>query len=253
VPTILAFPAGLILGSFATVVAHRVPRGEWFVVGRSRCRDCGGQVAAYDDVPVVSRLVVRGRCRSCGERISVAYPLTELATAVLFAATVLILGIGDVTEFVLGLVFCALLVVVTLTDLEQRIIPNRVLAAGAAAALVIAAVGDSSSIPERMIAALAAGGALLLVALAYPGGLGMGDVKFVAVMGLFLGSAVAPALLAGFGAGAIVGVALLVLHGAAARKRTVAFGPFLALGGLVGLWAGDAIVRWYVTSFFGGS
>ncbi len=251
-PAILAFPAGMILGSFATVLAHRVPRGESFVTGRSRCPSCGSEIAAYDNVPVFSWLLLRGRCRSCGEHISARYPLTELAMAVLFAATVLILGTADVGQLVLGLVFCALLVVITVTDLEQRIIPNKVLAAGAVAALAIAAVSDPSSIPERLIAAFAAGGVLFLIALAYPRGLGMGDAKLVAVMGLFLGSAIAPAVLVGFATGAVVGVAMLAREGSAARKKAVPFGPFLALGGLVGLWVGPEIVNWYVTTFFGG-
>ncbi len=184
--------------------------------------------------------------------IPARYPLTELAMAALFVATALILGTGDVGALVSGLVFCAMLVVVTVTDLEQRIIPNKILAAGAVAALAIAAISDPSSIPDRLIAAVAAGGVLFLIALAYPRGLGMGDAKLVAVMGLFLGSAVAPAVLIGFATGAVVGVAMIAREGSAARKKAVPFGPFLALGGLVGLWVGPQIVHWYVTSFFGG-
>ena len=250
--TLFLIPTGLVFGSFATVVAHRVPRGEGFVTGRSHCPACGEQIAAYDNVPVLSWLVLRGHCRSCGVSIPARYPLTELAMAVLFVATGLILGTGDIGALVSGLVFCALLVVVTVTDLERRIIPNRILAVGAVAALAIAAASDPSSIPDRLIAAAAAGGAMFLIALAYPRGLGMGDAKLVAVMGLFLGAAVAPAVLVGFATGAVVGVILIARHGAAARKQAVPFGPFLALGGLVGLWAGDAIVHWYVTSFFSG-
>ena len=246
------FPTGLIFGSFATVVAHRVPRGEGFVTGRSHCPSCGAQIAAYDNVPVLSWVVLRGSCRSCGERIPARYPLTELAMAALFVATALILGTGDVGALVSGLVFCAMLVTVTVTDLEQRIIPNKILAAGAVAALAIAAISDPSSIPDRLIAAVAAGGVLFLIALAYPRGLGMGDAKLVAVMGLFLGSAVAPAVLIGFATGAVVGVAMIAREGSTARKKAVPFGPFLALGGLVGLWVGPQIVHWYVASFFGG-
>ena len=250
-PAILALPAGMILGSFATVVAHRVPRGEPWVAGRSKCPSCGHEIAAYDNIPVVSWLLLRGHCRSCGERIPARYPLTELAMAVLFAATVLILGTGDAGEIALGLAFCALLVVVTLTDLDRRVIPNRVLAVGAVAAVAIAAVTDPSSLVERGIAAVAAGGFLFLVALAYPRGMGMGDVKLVAVMGLYLGSAVAPAVLVGFAAGALVGVVLIALRGAGARKQAVPFGPFLALGGIIGLWYGNAIVDSYLSTFFG--
>src|SRR5437762_2167406 len=115
---ILAFPAGMILGSFATVVAHRVPRGESFVGGRSLCPSCGAQIAAYDNVPLVSWLVLRGKCRSCGASISARYPLTELAMAVLFVATTLIVGTSDVGALINGLALCALLVVITVTDLE---------------------------------------------------------------------------------------------------------------------------------------
>ena len=247
---ILAIPTGMILGSFATVVAHRVPRGESIVMGRSRCPSCGATIAAYDNVPVLSWLMLRGQCRRCGERISPRYPLTELAMAALFAATVLILGTDDLGQLALGLALCALLVTVTLTDLERRVIPNPVLLIGALVGAGIAAASDPASLPERALAAAGAGGFLFCVALAYPRGMGMGDVKLVAVMGLYLGRAVAPALLVGFAAGALVGLVLIARQGASARKRAIPFGPFLALGGIVGLWYGDAIVDWYLDTFF---
>jgi leader peptidase (prepilin peptidase)/N-methyltransferase len=251
-PALIAFPAGLLVGSFVTVVAHRIPRGEGFVAGRSHCPACGAQIAAYDNVPVLSWLLLRGRCRRCGEHISARYPLAELAVAFLYAATVLILGTDDAPELVSGLVLCTVLVAITLTDLERRVIPNRIVAAGAVAALVIAAVGDPSELPERLAAAAIAGGLLFVVALAYPRGMGMGDVKLVAMLGLFLGSAVAPAVLIGFAAGAVVGLVMIASHGAGARKQAIPFGPFLALGGIVGLWWGPEIVDWYVGRFFGG-
>jgi leader peptidase (prepilin peptidase)/N-methyltransferase len=247
----IAFAGGLVLGSFFTVLAYRLPRDEAWISGRSRCPTCGALIAAYDNVPLVSWVVLGGRCRSCGERISWRYPLTELGTAVLFAATVLILGTEDAGELALGLVLCATLVVVTLTDLDMRVIPNKVVLAGAIAAVAIAALSDPDSLPERGIAAAAAGGFLFVVALAYPRGMGMGDVKLVAMMGLFLGSAVAPALLIGFAAGALVGIVLIARRGAAARKQAVPFGPFLALGGVIALWVGDEIVDWYTDTFFG--
>ncbi len=251
-PAILAIPAGMIVGSFATVVAHRVPRHQSFVGGRSACPHCATTVAAYDNVPVLSWLMLRGRCRDCGARISARYPLTELGMAILFAATVLILGTDDPGELALGLVLCALLVIVTLTDLERRVIPNSLLLAGAVIAVAIVAVSDPGSFAERGIAAVAAGGVLFLIALAYPRGMGMGDVKLVALLGLYLGRAVAPAMVIGFAAGAAVGIGLMARHGAGARKRAIPFAPFLALGGVVGLWFGDAIVDWYLGTFFHG-
>jgi leader peptidase (prepilin peptidase)/N-methyltransferase len=169
--------------------------------------------------------------------------------APLFVATVL-LGTGDGGALALGLTFCAMLVVVTLTDLERRVIPNTVLGVGAALAVAMAAATDPASLGTRAIAAIAAGGFLLLVALAYPRGMGMGDVKLAAVMGLYLGRAVAPALLIGFATGAVVGIFLIARRGASARKQAVPFGPFLALGGVIALWYGGALVDWYLSTFF---
>lgn len=245
----IAFVGGMFFGSFAGVVAHRVPRGESFVGGRSRCDHCGATIAAYDNIPVLSWLLLRGRCRHCHQRIPARYPLTELAMAVAFALTVIVLGPGDVAELALGLILCALLVTVTLTDLDRRVIPNAILAAGAIAALAIVAAADPGSLPERLVAALGAGGFLLAVALAYPKGMGMGDVKLAAVLGLFLGRAVVPAMLVAVIAGAVIGLAIIARHGADARKRAIPFGPYLALGGLVGLLWGNEMLDWYLDSF----
>ena len=249
IPALFLLAAGMIVGSFVTVIAHRVPRGEQFVTGRSRCPSCDAQIAAYDNLPVVSWIALRGRCRACGARISPRYPLTELGLGLLWAVTYLVIGDENLTELALGLVFCAVLVTITLTDLEQRLIPNKIVLAGALAAVAIA-LTDPPSLGERGIAAVAAGGFLLVVALLYPRGMGMGDVKLAAMMGLYLGRAVAPALLIAFAAGALVGIAMMARHGSTARKRAIPFGPFLALGGVVGLWAGDEIIDWYVDTFF---
>jgi leader peptidase (prepilin peptidase)/N-methyltransferase len=243
-----AFLGGLAAGSFVSVVAHRVPRRLSIVGPRSQCPNCGSPIAAYDNVPLISWLLLRGRCRSCGERISARYPAVELSLGVAFVATVLILW-DDPVQLALGLVFVGTLAAITVTDLEQRIIPNRILLVSAVIGIAIAAAADPSSLVERGIAAAAAGGMLLLTALAYPKGMGMGDVKLAALMGLYLGSAVAAALLIGFLAGALVGVGLILREGAAARKRGVPFGPFLALGGVVGLLAGNELVDWYLTTF----
>jgi len=248
----VAFVAGLVLGSFITVLAYRLPRGENWIAGRSRCPGCGNEIRASDNIPVVSWLMLRGRCPSCGEPISPRYPLTELGTGLLFALTVLILDTDDAAELALGLIFCAVLVTITLTDLDLRIIPNKVLLFGAVAAIAIVAISDPDDLVERGIAALAAGGFLFLTALAYPRGMGMGDAKLVGMMGLYLGRAVAPALLIGLLMGALVGGFLIARHGSAARKQAVPFGPFLAFGGVIGLWFGDDIVEWYEDNFLGG-
>jgi leader peptidase (prepilin peptidase) / N-methyltransferase len=245
---VLAFLGGAIAGSFVSVVAHRLPRGESIVGPRSRCPACGAQIAAYDNVPVASWVLLRGRARCCGAAISPRYPLLELALGALYAATVVVLW-DEPGEVALGLVFVTVLATVTLTDLERRIIPNRVLLAAALAAVAIAAATDPGSLPERAAAAAAAGGLLLAAALAYPRGMGLGDVKLAATMGLFLGRAVAPAILVALLAGSLVGLATIARHGAAARKRAIPFGPFLALGGVVGLLAGEELIDWYLDAF----
>lgn len=245
---LIAFLGGLVVGSFVTVVGYRVPRGESILGPRSRCTTCGAQIAAYDNVPVLSWILLRGRSRCCGDRISARYPLTELGLGALYLLTVAVLW-GDATEVALGLVFVTMLVAVTLTDLDRRVIPNKVLLVSAILGTTITAVGDPSSLPERAIAAAAAGGLLFLVALAYPRGMGLGDVKLAAVMGLFLGRDVAPAILVALLAGSVVGLALIARHGAAARKRTIPFGPFLAFGSVVALLAGNQLIDWYLAAF----
>jgi leader peptidase (prepilin peptidase)/N-methyltransferase len=206
------------------------------------------QIAAYDNLPVVSWVLLRGRGRCCGVPISPRYPLTELVLGALYAATVLVLW-DEPAEIALGLVFVTTLVAVTLTDLEQRIIPNKILIVAAVLGAAIAAIGDPGSLPEWAIAAAAAGGLLFGAALAYPRGMGLGDVKLAAVMGLFLGRNVAPAILVALLAGSLVGLAMIVREGAGARKKAIPFGPFLALGGVVGLLLGDQMVDWYLGTF----
>ena len=240
--------AGLAFGSFVNVVAYRLPRRESLVKPRSRCPACGAHVRSYDNLPVVSWLLLRGRCRDCRARIPARYPIVEAAMAVLWVAVVL--ATSSIVSIALGLIFVTLLVTVALIDLEHRIIPNRLLAPAAVIAVAILALGAPGRLPEHLIAGAAAGAFFLLAALAYPRGMGMGDVKLAAVMGLYLGAAVAAALLVGLLAGTVVGVAIMVRKGAAAgRKTAVPFGPFLALGGLVALFAGAAIIDWYLRSF----
>ena len=249
VPAIFMAVLGLLVGSFGAVVAYRVPIGESPLTGRSRCDSCGELVAGYDNIPVISWLLLRGRCRNCGVSIPARYPLAEVAVAAGFVGSYLAFEDDGAAWVALGCVFIAMLVIITLTDIEDRIIPNVVLAPTAVIGLVLLAVADVDELPPHLIAMAAAGGFLLVVALLYPRGMGMGDVKLAAVMGLFLGRAVAPALLIGFAVGAVFGLSLIARHGSEARKMKVPFGPFLALGAIVGLFAGDDIVEWYLDSF----
>jgi leader peptidase (prepilin peptidase)/N-methyltransferase len=238
---------GAAVGSFLTVVIHRLPKGESIIRPRSRCPECGTAVSARDNVPIVSWLLLRGRCRHCGAQISARYPAVELLTAVVFAGIALIRGVD--ADLVLELPFAAVLIVVAGIDLEHRIVPNRIVAPAAVFAIVAGAAIDPGDLPEILIAGAAAFTGLLLAALAYPAGMGMGDVKLAGVMGLFLGASVAPALLAAFASGSAVGIALLIREGGSARKKGIPFAPFLALGGLVGVLVGPDLIDLYRDQF----
>ena len=239
---------GLIFGSFLNVVAYRLPRGESLARPASRCPGCDAPIKPYDNVPVLSWLALRGRCRSCKAAIAWRYPLVELATALLLALTVVVVGPNE--DVWLGLAFVLLLVPVTVIDIDFRIIPNKLMILGTVVALAILALTRPGDIPEHLIAAVAAGGFLLVAAIAYPGGMGMGDVKLAFVMGLFLGRDVGVAMLAGLLAGSLIGAAAIARKGTKeGRKTAIPFGPFLALGGLVGLLAGEPVVDWYLRTF----
>jgi len=240
---------GAAIGSFLNVVVHRLPRRESLVAPRSRCPSCQVELAARDNVPVVSWLLLRGRCRHCRTAISGRYPVVELLTAVTFAAVVAARGVSG--DLLVLLPFAALLIAVAGIDLDHLIVPNRLLAPAAAWGLVVSASVRPEQLPALAIAGAAAFVLLLVAALAYPVGMGMGDVKLAGVMGLYLGVAVVPALFAAFLAGTLAGLVLLARHGGAARKQGVPFAPFLALGGLLGLLAGTELVALYARSFLG--
>jgi leader peptidase (prepilin peptidase)/N-methyltransferase len=239
---------GAIFGSFLNVVAYRLPRHESLVAPASRCPTCGTPVKPYDNIPILSWLLLRGHCRSCAAPISARYPLVEALTAALCVGAVL--THSSPVGIALSLVLVLLVVPAALIDLEHRIIPNRITALGAVLAVAIGLALDPAGEPERLIAGAAAGGFLLLAALAYPGGMGMGDVKLAAVLGLLLGRAVAPAILIALLAGVLLGAFVIARKGARdGRKTAVPFGPFLALGGLVAVFAGGDIVAIYVNHF----
>jgi leader peptidase (prepilin peptidase)/N-methyltransferase len=236
---------GLCLGSFLNVVAYRLPAGLSLVSPGSACPGCGVAIRAYDNVPVVSWLLLGGHCRACDTRISARYPLIESLTGALFAAVVIAQGASRTVW--LDLIFVAALVAITVIDLEHQVIPNRIVAPLALAAVVLIAIFQPHQLPEHLIAGAAAGGFLLVAVLAYPSGMGMGDVKLAAVMGLVLGRAVAPAIFVALISGTVVGAVVMARKGVReGRKTRIPFGPFLALGSVVGIFAGDALVNVYL-------
>jgi leader peptidase (prepilin peptidase)/N-methyltransferase len=246
-PFAFAALMGSVIGSFLNVVAYRLPRRESLVSPGSRCPSCETPIKPYDNIPVISWLLLRGRCRKCAAPISPRYPAIEALTGAL--AVGVVLAKHSAHDITLGLVLVGILVPIALIDLEYRIIPNTITLPAALAALAIGLATRPSGVPEQLTAGAAAGGFLLAFVLAYPRGMGMGDVKLAAVLGLFLGRSVAVALLVGVAAAMAVGLAIMSRVGVAAgRKTAVPFGPFLAFGGVVALLAGPQIVHWYMHS-----
>jgi leader peptidase (prepilin peptidase) / N-methyltransferase len=241
----VAFWPALALGSFLNVVAARVPLRRSVVRPASACMSCGHELAWHDNVPVVSWLLLRGRCRSCGERISPLYPAVELATAGLVAACFVAFGLSG--EAFVASFFCVVLVVLSAIDLTHRIVPNRIVLPAALVVLVAQTALEPS--PEWALGALVAAGFLFAAALAYPAGMGMGDVKLALLLGAMLGRTVGVGLMVGMVAALVPSVVLLARHGSAARKMGIPFAPFLAFGALVALFAGQQLLDAYLGRF----
>ena len=241
----VAFVPGLAVGSFLNVVAARVPLKRSIVTPGSACMSCGQEVAWYDNVPVLSYVALRGRCRGCGTSIGWVYPAVELLTALLIAGSFLAFGWSG-TSFVASF-FCATLVTVSSTDLSHRIVPNVVVLPAAAVVLVAMTALEPSF--EWLLGALGASLFLFLAALAYPKGMGMGDVKLALLLGAMLGKTVPVALMAGMIAALVPSFVLLARHGTAARKMGIPFAPFLAFGGVVALFFGEPLLDAYLGVF----
>lgn len=225
------------------MVVARVPLRRSIARPGSACMSCGGAVAWKDNIPVLGFLLLRGRCRSCGARIGWTYPAVELVTALLLVACGLRFGLTG-RALVAGF-FCAVLVVISAVDIEHRIVPNRIVLP--AAAIVLLAQTALEPSPEWVLAAAGGAAFLFLAVLAYPKGMGMGDVKLALLLGAAVGRSVPVALMVGMLVALLPAIVLFARHGAAARKLAIPFAPFLALGGLVALFAGDRILNAYLS------
>ena len=238
---------GALIGSFLNVVIHRVPLGESLVSPGSHCPSCGAAVRTRDNVPVLSWLLLRGRCRDCGAPISPRYPIVEAITAAAFAGVVLARGFDD--DLWLELPFVACLIALAGIDLDHKLLPNKIVYPMAVYGVVASALVDSGDLVEHLAAGAGAFVFLLLAVLAYPAGMGMGDVKLGGAMGVYLGLSIIPAMLVAFLTGTIFGLAIIAREGAQARKKAVPFGIFLAIGGLVGVLAGPELIDAYKSTF----
>jgi leader peptidase (prepilin peptidase)/N-methyltransferase len=240
----VAFAPALALGSFLNVVAARVPLRRSIVRPPSACMSCNQEIRKYDNVPLLSYALLRGRCRNCQAHIPLVYPAVELITALLIAGCVFAFGLSF--ETLIAAFFCAVLVAVSAIDLEHRIIPNRIVLPAAVVVLAANTLRDLS--PEWAIAAFGASGFLFAAALAYPAGMGMGDVKLALLMGAALGKTVPVALMAGMLVAMIPSLVLFARHGTKARKMGIPFGPFLAIGSVVALFWGHDILDAYLST-----
>jgi len=238
----IAFLPGLAVGSFLNVVAARVPLRRSIVSPGSACLACSEPIAWYDNVPVVSWLALRGRCRRCGVPISWRYPAVELATAVLVAGCFWKFGVS--WEAAVAAFFCGTLVVLSATDLDRRIVPNRIVLP--AAAVVLAAQTLLHPSVEWAAAGLGAALFLFVAVLAYPKGMGMGDVKLALLLGFGLGRTVPVALFVGMLFALLPSALLFARHGMRARKMAIPFAPFLAAGALLALFAGHPLLHAYL-------
>jgi leader peptidase (prepilin peptidase) / N-methyltransferase len=240
-----AFAPGLAVGSFLNVVAARLPLGRSVVKPRSACMNCGTEIRERDNIPVVSYLLLRGRCRTCHASIGWRYPAVELTTALLAAGAVL--AFGPTLHALAAAVFCAALVAISATDIEHRIVPNKVVLPAAVVVLALQLAWHASIVWPA--AGFGAALFLFVAALAYPRGMGMGDVKLALLLGFGVGRSVPVAIFVGMLAAMVPSIVLLARHGMAARKMKIPFAPFLAFGGVVALFAGNAIVDWYLRFF----
>ena len=240
-----ALVPALALGSFVNVVVARVPARRSIMNPPSACMSCAAPLAWYDNLPLVSYAILRGRCRHCVARIPRRYPLVEAVTALLVVCSLLVFGLSPLG--VLAAFFCGVLVAVSAIDLEHRIVPNRIVLPAAAVVLAARTVIDPS--PEWALAGVGAAAFLLAAALAYPAGMGMGDVKLALLIGAMLGWAVPVAIMVALVTAVSFSVVLFVRHGSRARKMAIPFAPFLALGALVGLFAGDPLLDAYLSLF----
>jgi leader peptidase (prepilin peptidase)/N-methyltransferase len=238
----IAFFPALAVGSFLNVVAARVPLKRSIASPGSACMACETPIRWYDNVPVVSWLVLRGRCRSCGVSISWRYPAVELGTALLAAGCFWKFGVS--AEAAIASFFCAVLVVLSSIDIDRRIVPNKIVLPAAVVVLVAQTLVHPSV--EWAVSGLGASLFLFLAALAYPRGMGMGDVKLALLLGFAVGRTVPLALFAGMVFALVPSAVLFARHGVAARKMAIPFAPFLALGGVLALFAGKPLLHAYL-------
>lgn len=250
VMAIFAFVLGLITGSFLNVCIVRMPKDLSIVSPPSHCPNCSYQIRWYDNIPVISYLILSGKCRGCGTNISIQYPLVELLNGML--TLLLFLRFGPSLSFLALFVFCSALVTITFIDIEHQIIPDEISLSGIVVGFILSFFIQGHSWINSMLGILLGGGSLLLVAYGYQWltgkeGMGGGDIKLLAMMGAFLGwKSILFIIFASSLLGSIVGVTIMTLQ-KKDSKLAIPFGPYLALGAVLYIFYGKALIHWYLT------
>ncbi|MCL6471951.1 MAG: prepilin peptidase [Firmicutes bacterium] len=257
--SIVIFIFGLVVGSFLNVCAYRIPKGESIAYPPSHCPTCGSQIKPWDNIPLLSYIILRGKCRSCGQKISLRYPVVELLTGILWVSIYWQYGVSN--RMVLGIFFVTVLIVLSVIDFNIRLIPDKILLPSmlVSFAFLILCPLKIASLPViagiRPLWAIAGffagGGSLYLIAALAPlifkkQAMGGGDIKLAAFMGLYLGGYVFVALFIGFFLGALIGIALIVL-GKRSMQDMIPFGPFLAAGAILTIFFGPQLWHGYLS------
>jgi len=243
---IIFFISGLVMGSFLGVVAYRLPRRLSIIKPASFCSNCKKKIPFYDNIPVLSFIILKGKCRYCKKKIPVNNLLIEIITGILFLTNYIFFGLTIRT--LAGIILCSVLIVISLIDLDFRIIPNVIVLPFT---LVGLAINIFSDLPEWWMPLAYGAGAflfMLIVHLISPKGMGMGDVKLSLMIGAFLIKDVIVALFLGFLAGSIYGLFLIIVK-KRKLKQAIPFGPFISLGSIVSLFWGNNILKWYISFF----
>jgi len=234
---------GFVVGSFLNVVIYRVPRRESIVWPASHCPHCGEPIRPSDNIPLISYLLLRGRCRNCKEPISVRYPAVEATTGLLFGTAAYEFGLS--LALLPALVLISALISLAAIDLEHRLLPNVIVGPAALAGLILSILANPAAWWTFPLSAIAVAGFLLGLALIYPSGMGMGDVKMGGMLGAFLGPYAALAVFLGAMIGAVTG-GLLMAAGKVQRRSALPFGLFMAVGGIIVLFAGPQLWDLYM-------
>jgi leader peptidase (prepilin peptidase)/N-methyltransferase len=244
-----AFAFGMIVGSFLNVCICRMPKNESIVTPPSHCPLCSYQIRWYDNIPLVSYMLLRGKCRGCGARISLLYPFVELLNGIL--TLLLFLRFGPSYEFAALFVFCSALVVITFIDLEHQIIPDEISLSGIVTGFALSFVLNGHTWLNSLFGILLGGGSLLLVAYVYhwltgKEGMGGGDIKLLAMMGAFLGWKAVPFIIfASSLIGSLVGISIMMFQ-KKDSKLAIPFGPYLAFGAVLYIFYGKPLIQWYL-------